>query len=111
MGLDLTTDRYPPITNQTRYPLRHAASDLLVIYSNTAIHCESWDTDDLRDTFIRVCTVMGFLYCTKSEILRHHSMPGMCISLVCKCMAKKLELFKLTREYINLKRYKRVQKA
>ena len=23
MGLELTTDRYPPITSQTRYPLRH----------------------------------------------------------------------------------------
>ena len=28
MGLDLTTDRYPPITSQTRYPLRHEASML-----------------------------------------------------------------------------------
>ena len=26
MGLELTTDRYPPITSQTRYPLRHPAS-------------------------------------------------------------------------------------
>ena len=26
MGLELTTDRYPPITSQTRYPLPHAAS-------------------------------------------------------------------------------------
>ena len=26
MGLELTTDRYPLITSQTRYPLRHAAS-------------------------------------------------------------------------------------
>ena len=26
MGLELTTDRYPPITSQTRYPLRHTAS-------------------------------------------------------------------------------------
>ena len=26
MGLELTTDRYPPITSQTRYPLRHAVS-------------------------------------------------------------------------------------
>ena len=35
MGLELTTDRYPPITNQTRYPLRHAASDLLyIIYTH-----------------------------------------------------------------------------
>ena len=25
MGLELTTDKYPPITSQTRYPLRHAA--------------------------------------------------------------------------------------
>ena len=25
MGLELTTDRYPPITSHTRYPLRHAA--------------------------------------------------------------------------------------
>ena len=24
MGLELTTDKYPPITSQTRYPLRHA---------------------------------------------------------------------------------------
>ena len=23
MGLELTTDRYPPMTSQTRYPLRH----------------------------------------------------------------------------------------
>ena len=26
MGLELKTDRHPPITSQTRYPLRHAAS-------------------------------------------------------------------------------------
>ena len=26
MGIELTTDRYPPITSQTCYPLRHAAS-------------------------------------------------------------------------------------
>ena len=26
MGLELTTDRYPPITSQTCYPLHHAAS-------------------------------------------------------------------------------------
>ena len=26
MGLKLTTDKYPPITSQTRYPLRHATS-------------------------------------------------------------------------------------
>jgi len=26
MELELTSDRYPPITNQTRYPLRHVAS-------------------------------------------------------------------------------------
>ena len=26
MGLELTTDKYPPITSQTRYLLRHAAS-------------------------------------------------------------------------------------
>jgi len=25
MGLKLTTDRYPPITSQTRYTLRHAS--------------------------------------------------------------------------------------
>ena len=24
MGLELTTDMYPPITSQTGYPLRHA---------------------------------------------------------------------------------------
>ena len=28
MELELTTDRYPPITSQTRYPLRHAASNM-----------------------------------------------------------------------------------
>ena len=28
MGLELTTDRYPPITSQTRYPLRHALRPL-----------------------------------------------------------------------------------
>ena len=28
MGLELTTDKYPPITSQTRYPLRHAADML-----------------------------------------------------------------------------------
>ena len=36
MGLELTSDRYPPIRSQTRYPLRHAACncferDLIVI--------------------------------------------------------------------------------
>ena len=25
MGLEIKTDRHPPITSQTRYPLRHAA--------------------------------------------------------------------------------------
>ena len=28
MGLEFTTDRYPPITSQTRYLLRHAASPM-----------------------------------------------------------------------------------
>ena len=31
MGLELSTDRYPPITSQTRYPLRHAASALVML--------------------------------------------------------------------------------
>ena len=30
MGLELTTDRYQPITSQTRYPLRHATSQTYV---------------------------------------------------------------------------------
>ena len=30
LGLKLTTDRYPPITSQTRYPLRHAAFELFI---------------------------------------------------------------------------------
>ena len=30
MGFELTTDRYPPITSQKRYPLRHAASYLVI---------------------------------------------------------------------------------
>ena len=38
MGLELTTDRYPPITSQTRYPLRHAASKFIFIYVD-AITC------------------------------------------------------------------------
>ena len=33
MGLELTNDRYPPITSQTRYPLRHAASTLDLKYT------------------------------------------------------------------------------
>ena len=32
MGLKLTTDRYPPITSQTRYPLRHSASLIASMY-------------------------------------------------------------------------------
>ena len=35
MGLELTTDKYPPITSQTRYPLRHAASKV-TCYTNQA---------------------------------------------------------------------------
>ena len=31
MGLELTTDKYPPITSQTRYPLRHAASKINIL--------------------------------------------------------------------------------
>ena len=31
MGLELTTDRYPPITSQTRYPLRHAVSFMNIL--------------------------------------------------------------------------------
>ena len=30
MGLQLKTDRYLPITSQTRYPLRHAAPQILL---------------------------------------------------------------------------------
>ena len=30
MGLELTTDRFPPITSQTRYQLRHAASRVTI---------------------------------------------------------------------------------
>ena len=29
LGLELTTDRHPPTTSQTRYPLRHAAPLIL----------------------------------------------------------------------------------
>ena len=32
MGLELTTDRYPLITSQARYPLRHAASGVIFCY-------------------------------------------------------------------------------
>ena len=32
MGLELTTDRYLPITSQTRYPLRHAASTMYMLF-------------------------------------------------------------------------------
>ena len=32
MGLDLTTDRYPPIMSQTCYPLHHAASNIFELY-------------------------------------------------------------------------------
>ena len=32
MGLELTTDKYPPITSQTRYPLRHAASRVRLVF-------------------------------------------------------------------------------
>ena len=31
MGLELTTDRYPSITSQTRYPLRHAVDVIVVV--------------------------------------------------------------------------------
>ena len=29
LGLELTTERHPPTTSQTRYPLRHAAPPLI----------------------------------------------------------------------------------
>ena len=31
MGLELTTDRYPSITSQTRYPLRHTVDVIVVV--------------------------------------------------------------------------------
>ena len=31
MGLELTTDRHPPITSQTRYPLRQATIGVMVV--------------------------------------------------------------------------------
>ena len=38
VGLELTTDRYPPITDQTCYPLRHAA----YIISSSILRCEEF---------------------------------------------------------------------
>ena len=40
IGLELTTDRYPLITSQTRYPLRHIASSLLVLVFASSVYCK-----------------------------------------------------------------------
>ena len=42
MGLELTTDRYPPITSQMRYPLRHAASTYLYHCPLVLINLDHW---------------------------------------------------------------------
>ena len=52
MGLELTTDRDPPITSQTRYPLRHAAS-----YSVTS----TVSFVSLKNGIYFVCSFFGFL--------------------------------------------------
>ena len=41
MGLELTTDRYPPITSQTRYPLHHDYIKRLVCYKTPALYIYS----------------------------------------------------------------------
>ena len=54
MRLELTTDRYPPITSQTRYPLRHAASNSLFIVDDacTLAAVSNLNPEDVTADFI-----------------------------------------------------------
>ena len=47
MGLELTTDKYPPITSQTRYPLRHAASKTVGSFKSQTV--------SFRSQFLSTC--------------------------------------------------------
>ena len=38
LGLELTSDRHPPTTSQTRYPMRHAALPVIVTYPYTRLY-------------------------------------------------------------------------
>ena len=42
MGFELTTDKYPPITSQTRDPLRHAAINVNACTPDFYVNMFSW---------------------------------------------------------------------
>ena len=48
MGLELTTDKYPPITSQTRYPLRHAVIGPFI----AAVYDGDWFIFRFADTVV-----------------------------------------------------------
>ena len=71
LGLKLTTDRYPPTTSQTRYPLRHATS-LIGLINNNCIYIvptlnsgNYHDQDTNRPIYLAYNFKMGFLTCSQ----------------------------------------------
>ena len=50
MGLEITTDRHPPITSQARYPLRHAAANINLPYRVVDPCTHSIQRDSARNT-------------------------------------------------------------
>ena len=52
MGLELTTDRYPPIMSKMRYQLHHTAIAFYLGFSNPLISPRSMNT-----VFLKVCFI------------------------------------------------------
>ena len=65
LGLKLTTDRHPPTTSQTRYPLHHAAPQATIVdvtdSQHSVIththHSRSSITNNLCYTYVSMCSV------------------------------------------------------
>ena len=64
MGLELTTDKYPPITSQTHYPLRHAASTKSFDWISVAC-LNSGDTVGNMGYIVTIIDSSSFTMCMK----------------------------------------------
>ena len=74
LGLELTTDRHPRTTSQTRYPLRHAALPVIVTYPYTRLYSffvvsKKWRT--MKSTGYRLWKVLNFFF---SKIIQVRSL-------------------------------------
>ena len=65
MGLELTTDKYSPITSQTRYPLRHAAS-ILNLTVKTSLLLSTGHT--FVTILCAICVYMTKMHCHITSI-------------------------------------------